>query len=180
MHLARSVFVSLFLVLAGACFFSSAKPAQAQTVSEGYTQIMSQGLVFGNICPADKTVACPCRDDGTCQLSDMLQIFVNLSIGILAISGSVALLMFFYGGFTWVTSMGNAKNVEKGKEIITRAVIGLAIIFGAYAFVNFLIFAISDTKTRGDLPGATIEQTIDKSVTGQEGGAPAGNILNTQ
>lgn len=101
----------------------------------------------------------------------MIQIFVNISIAILALSGSIALLMFFYGGFTWVTSMGNPKKVEQGKEIIVRAVIGLAIIFGSYAFVNFLIAAIS-----GKPPGTTIEQTIDSATNGQTN---AGGVVQT-
>jgi hypothetical protein len=113
----------------------------------------------------------------------MLQIFVNISIGILAISGSVALLLFFYGGFAWVTSMGNPKKIEQGKEIIVRAVIGLAIIFGSYAFVNFLIAAIS-----GVAPGATIEDTVNSSATCRPGqtvgctpsGIGAENIIITQ
>jgi hypothetical protein len=165
MRLLRNVFLALGLSIS----FWLPTVAHAQTVSGGYSSIMSQGLIFANIC-SSATVACPCRDSGQCQLSDMLQIFVNISIGILAISGSVALLMFFYGGFTWVTSMGNPKKIEQGKEIIVRAVIGLAIIFGAYAFVNFLIAAIS-----GKAPGATIEQTINQTT-----GGGAENIIQTQ
>ncbi len=148
--------------------------AHAQSVGSGYQSILSQGLIFANICTSSEPGSCACRDAGQCQLSDMLQIFVNISIGILAISGSVALLMFFYGGFTWVTSMGNPKHIEKGKEILVRAVIGLAIIFGAYAFVNFLIASIS-----GQAPGATIEETIN-SATSSSGGVEAENVLNTQ
>ncbi len=140
--------------------------AATSSVESGYADILSQGLIFANICSAPAPAACACRDSGNCQLSDMLQIFVNISIGILAISGSVALLMFFYGGFTWTTSMGNPKKIETGKEIIVRAVIGLAIIFGAYAFVNFLVAAIS-----GKAPQATIEQTI---------GGGSENVIQTQ
>jgi hypothetical protein len=173
---------SAFLALGLSVSFWLPMVAHAQSVSQGYSSIMSQGLIFGNICSSAST-PCPCRDSGKCELSDMLQIFVNISIGILAICGSVALLMFFYGGFTWVTSMGNAKKIEQGKEIIVRAVIGLAIIFGAYAFVNFLIAAISGTT-----PGDTIEQTVNTSTTcrpGQtEGCTPSGigaeNVLQTQ
>jgi len=144
---------------------SVANAAPASTVESGYQSIMSQGLIFANICPSAAT-ACECRDSGKCQLADMLQIFVNISIGILAISGSVALLMFFYGGIVWTTSMGNPKKIEKGKDILVHAVIGLAIIFGAYAFVNFLVAAIS-----GKPVGTSIEQTI---------GGGAENIINTQ
>jgi hypothetical protein len=61
---------------------------------------------------------------------------------ILGIIGSIALLMFIYGGFTWLTSGGSAENVKKGKEIIVWAVIGLAIVFLSYGLVTFLILNI--------------------------------------
>jgi hypothetical protein len=136
-----------------------------QDVDSGYASIMSQGLIFANICPA-ANAPCECRDSGKCQLTDMIQIFVNISIAILAVSGSIALLMFFYGGFTWVTSMGNPKKIEEGKNIIVRAVIGLAIIFGSYALVNFVIAAIS-----GQSPGGTLEETIDSATSGSGSGS---------
>lgn len=52
------------------------------------------------------------------------------------ICGSLALIMFVYGGFLWLTSAGNSEQVEKGKKIFTWSAIGLAIIFGAYAIVT--------------------------------------------
>ena len=160
---------NIFLVFGLSVSFWLPSVAHAQG---NFDSIMSQGLIFGNICQSSAPNTCPCRDEGKCQLSDMLQIFVNISIAILAICGSVALLMFVYGGFTWVTSMGNPKKVEQGKETIVRAVIGLAIIFGAYAFVNFLIGAIS-----GKGPQGSIEATIDAAT---EGETNASSVINTQ
>jgi len=58
--------------------------------------------------------------------------------GVLGVVGSLALIMFIYGGFTWMLSSGNATLVEKGKNILMWAVIGLVIIFSAYALVNFV------------------------------------------
>lgn len=39
----------------------------------------------------------------------------NIINAVLGISGSLALLMFIYGGFTWMLSGGNAEKVTKGK-----------------------------------------------------------------
>ncbi|MCK5212081.1 hypothetical protein KAJ89_05250 [Candidatus Parcubacteria bacterium] len=47
--------------------------------------------------------------------------------------------MFIYGGFTWMTAAGNKEAVTKGKDIIIWSVAGLAVIFLAYAVVNFVL-----------------------------------------
>ena len=61
---------------------------------------------------------------------------------ILGVIGSLALLMFVYGGITWMTSGGSAEKVKKGRDIIIWSVIGLAVIFFSYALVNLVIFDI--------------------------------------
>ncbi len=61
---------------------------------------------------------------------------------ILGIVGSLALLMFIYGGFTWMTASGNEQSVTKGKNILMWAAVGLAVIFLSYALVKFIIKAI--------------------------------------
>lgn len=58
----------------------------------------------------------------------------------LGIVGSIALLMFIYGGFMWLTSAGRAEMVNKGRDAMIWAGIGLGVIFGAYALVHFVIF----------------------------------------
>ncbi len=70
---------------------------------------------------------------------------------ILGIVGSIALLMFIWGGFLWMTAAGEAKKVEKGKETLVWATVGLATIFFAYAAVSFVIGAI--TSEGGETPG---------------------------
>lgn len=58
------------------------------------------------------------------------------------VSGSIALLMFVWGGVVWLTSGGSPEKVQKGKKVFTWASIGLLIIFGSYALVNAIFGAI--------------------------------------
>lgn len=60
--------------------------------------------------------------------------------GALGIVGSLALVMFIYGGLVWMTSAGNEQRVKTGKDILIWATIGLVIIFTSYALVHFIIF----------------------------------------
>lgn len=71
------------------------------------------------------------------------------------ISGAISLVMlvvalvFFFililGGLRWVMSEGDQKNVEAARNQITNALIGLAIVFAAFAIMKLIetIFGIS-------------------------------------
>lgn len=65
--------------------------------------------------------------------------------GVLTVVGSLALLMFIYGGFTWMLSGGNFTAVERGKNILIWASLGLVVIFISYALVNFVISTATGT-----------------------------------
>ncbi len=62
---------------------------------------------------------------------------------ILGLSGSVALLMFVWGGFQYLWSGGDDKKVAKGKDTLKNAVLGLAIIFLSYTAVDAIIQALA-------------------------------------
>ena len=71
--------------------------------------------------------------------TDIPTLLGNVINSVLGIIGSLALVMFIYGGIIWMTSSGNAEQVTKGKNIIIWATIGLVVIFSAYALVNFVL-----------------------------------------
>ena len=129
----------------------------AQTVGEQYDDIGRQGLIFAGICTSPST-PCECRDQGRCELEDILQVIVNLSVFILGITGSLVLIMFIYGGFMWLTAAGAQERVRKGRDILLGAVVGLVIIFGSYAAITLLVSVL---KT-GNVPesGENLEDVI--------------------
>ncbi len=73
----------------------------------------------------------------------------NVIKGLMSIIGSIALFMFVYGGFLWTTSMGEGKRVERGKTIMTWAILGLAVIASAYVIVNALILGLTQGSAAG-------------------------------
>jgi|GEM_PF-2245918 len=66
------------------------------------------------------------------------QIIIRLIQIILALLGLVAVALLIYAGFMWMTSAGEPHKVEKAKQIIYAVVIGLIIIFAAFAITAFL------------------------------------------
>jgi hypothetical protein len=128
----------------------------------GYT---CQTRPAGNYCSSTHGMAvCPegqeRGEDGRCQvigtpekiklenplgggegITSVPRLIGNIIKTILTIVGALALAMFVYGGFTWLTSGGSAEKIQSGKKIIIWAVIGLVIIFASYTLVDFLLTA---------------------------------------
>ncbi|MFZ5363896.1 MAG: pilin [Patescibacteria group bacterium] len=87
----------------------------------------------------------PCTSSGNCGFNDFILLGVNLTKMILGIVGSLTLLFFIYGGITFMLAGGKSESIDKGKKIITNAVIGVAIVLGAWIIVNFAIAAMTGT-----------------------------------
>ncbi len=75
--------------------------------------------------------------------TDPRVLIARLIQAILSVVGSIALLMFVYGGVLWITSFGEPARVEKGKKILVWTVLGLALIASAYVIVNALLLGLT-------------------------------------
>ena len=98
----------------------------------------------GDTVPAD-------GGDTTVSISDPLngatpnKLIGRLISAMLGIVGSLALLMFIYGGFTWMLAAGNSEAVAKGKNILIWATLGLVVIFTSYTLIQFVFTSIGVT-----------------------------------
>lgn len=77
---------------------------------------------------------CPAK--GPCDLPSIIGRVIR---GLLGIVGTIALLMFVYGGFTWMTAGGEPEKIKKAKGILVWSTLGLVVIFSSYVIVNFII-----------------------------------------
>ncbi len=70
---------------------------------------------------------------------------INLLLGGAGVAACGYLLI---GGFNWVTSSGDKEGLDKAKKKITHALIGLTIVFSAYAliFVIQSLFGINNIQ----------------------------------
>ncbi|MDD2807397.1 MAG: pilin [Patescibacteria group bacterium] len=85
---------------------------------------------------------------------DPRQIVANVIKAMLGIVGSIALAIFIFGGFNWITAAGNDEKIKKGKDMIMWATFGLAVIFMSYAIVTFVIGAVAGSGGNGSaIPG---------------------------
>jgi hypothetical protein len=72
-------------------------------------------------------------------IKDTPSVVVGRVIGtILSFVGVIFFVLIFYGGLRWMTAQGNESEVEKAKQILVAAVIGLIIVLAAYAITAFI------------------------------------------
>ncbi len=80
-------------------------------------------------------------DQGT-RLSDVnrfSQLTVQLTNFISSFMATIAIALFMYGGFLYVTGGQNEDNIGKAKKVFTGAAIGLIIAMAAFGIVNTVI-----------------------------------------
>lgn len=89
--------------------------------------------------------------------------------GFMGILGVIAMVIFIYGGFLWMISLGDETRVKKGRETMIWAGMGLIAIVGSYVVIQFIL----DTVLAPPRPiaGAPAPVPVASSTTASSGGA---------
>jgi len=70
---------------------------------------------------------------------NFLQTKTGQIIGVvLSFVGVLFLILIIYAGLLWMTAQGNEQKITKAKDLLVNAVIGLIIVFAAYAITAFV------------------------------------------
>lgn len=104
--------------------------------------ILASFIIFFSIVSLSLAIDLP-NPLGTGEADKDPRVFIGRLIkGILGLSGSVALLMFIYGGLVYLTAQGENERIQRAKNTLIWATMGLAVIFGSYAFLTYLFKAL--------------------------------------
>lgn len=68
-------------------------------------------------------------------LANMIGIVIQAFLSLL---GVILIALIIYGGYTWMMARGNEEKVQKAKDTLMRAIIGLVITAAAYAIAAFV------------------------------------------
>lgn len=79
--------------------------------------------------------------------ADLKQVILNVIRWALGIVTLAAVVYMIYGGYLWMTAAGNESRVEKAKQVILQAAIGLVICLLAWAIVYFVAKTVANTTT---------------------------------
>ena len=77
---------------------------------------------------------------GTTEPTKVIGRVVNFIVGLV---GTIALVIFIYGGVLWLISSGREAYVDKGKDAMIWSAIGLAVVFASNILVKFVLKVLS-------------------------------------
>ncbi|MFH0853036.1 MAG: Ig-like domain-containing protein [bacterium] len=124
------------------------------------TSVLTLALAyFGSPAPVEAQTSFSIEDIGgqvglgTADLKGVVINVIKWALGIMAL---VAVSFIIYGGIIWMTSHGNKDKIDKAKQIIISAVIGLIIVLISWAIVTYVINTFIDV-TGEPGPECTIE-----------------------
>jgi len=87
----------------------------------------------------------PCGGEAQppCTLCHVFALLHNIIEFILVIVVPIiAAFLFAWGGFVWLSSMGNPSRVKQGQQILLAAVVGILIVYSAWLFINLLLTSL--------------------------------------
>jgi len=105
----------------------------------------------GAITP-DETGLGQTADEAGLPKTDVASVIGSIVKTLLAVLGVIFFILLVYGGLLWMTAHGNQEKVDKAKDALTSAIIGLLIILVAYAFATYVIAALVGPSTPPPTP----------------------------
>jgi hypothetical protein len=105
---------------------------------------------------------------GTGRSQASLATLVGQIIGaLLSLLGVLLVVLVIYAGFLWMTAQGSEDKVKTAKKILTNAVIGMVLIFAAYAITNFVVEQVAVSTIGGEVTSGN--PTLDECISGCAG-----------
>ena len=71
---------------------------------------------------------------------------VNIILGFL---GIIAVIIILAGGFKWMTAGGNEDKVAEARQMIIQGLIGLVVVFAAWAIASFVVSSLKSATGIG-------------------------------
>jgi len=91
-------------------------------------------------------------DNDVATIGSLVPLFKNIVSAVLAFSGVVLFVMLLVGGFSFLFSGGDPKQVQKAQGTITNAIIGLVVIVGSYLILKIIEVFTGVTVTKFSIP----------------------------
>ena len=69
-----------------------------------------------------------------------VEYYIGTILGVLfSFMGLIFLILVIYSGVNWMTAQGNTSQIDKAKNTIVKAIVGLVICLSAYAITYFVM-----------------------------------------
>lgn len=104
----------------------------------------------------------PSKIGGADTVPELIGVIVSSVLGFL---GILFFFLIFYGGLVWMTAQGSEEKIERSKEIISAAVVGLVIVLAAYAFTRFIFDQLAARNGGSSGGGVTSQSSAGTGTT---------------
>ncbi len=116
-------------------------------------------------CGRDTNDSGKLEDFEQCEFSDLVILIVRVINYLISVAAIVAMYHVLFAGWTLMIALGNPEKIEMGKNTLSHAVVGLAIIVLAFMFVNLLVNGIFG-KEKATRPWWDVQCIYDPSKAG--------------
>lgn len=82
------------------------------------------------------------RAAGVGDYPDLTDLVFALLSSILVFTAVIGLIILVFGGFRYLTSLGDEEKARQAKQIVLYAVIGMAVIMISGLIINYVILAL--------------------------------------
>ncbi len=104
----------------------------AKKAITGLAAVGSYAMITGAAFAANVSLTRPPNTPGELNVEDLA---ITIITYVLGIAGLVAVIFLIIGGFNYITAQGNEEQTKKAASTLLNAVIGLIVIFAAFAIV---------------------------------------------
>ena len=103
-------------------------------------------VAFPVLASAQALVTCGNPGSPQCTLNDFTAIFTTITTIIMTtVAPGLGIIFLIIGGLQILFSAGNPEMFGAGKKVIIATIIGLVLVYGALAIINFVLGAIGAT-----------------------------------
>ncbi len=117
--------------------------------------------------------------EGLPQYCTVNQIGTTIINVVLALAGSALVLFIIVGGFLLITAGGNEEQSEKGKKVMTNAVLGMVVVIMAFSIVKIITNTLTGDigkNTSGSSSGASNSTQPPVSGSQNPPATPSGSV----
>lgn len=117
-------------------------------IRKQYLSLIGVGLIVGSLLSASTVLAQGIKDKtmlnsiagkaGVSSVGSAETVAGTVIKAVLSVTGLIFLILMVYAGILWMTARGDESIVEKSKDTIQAALIGLALTVSAYAITVFI------------------------------------------
>jgi len=129
----------LFALIALICLSAESAKGQGLLLPDASTKIDKQAQALAN-----RAGFSPSSDPAS-GIGQIASVAINAFFGLL---GIIFIVLILLAGYHWMTAQGDESKVTKAKDSLRSAIIGLVIVFAAYA-ITYFVFANLDTAMQG-------------------------------